>query len=207
MATKRKNTDAAEEKPAKQRGRKPTATEPAKVERRGGKRERKDLENFGHERAEPGDNARYLRHALAVFDLPPIDISDPVQVEERIRWYFNYCIDSDMKPTVNGLCNAIGINKQTFWEWGHGVTRSKTHGGLVKKAYALLNELWEDYMLNGKVNPASGIFLGKNHFGYKDVQEIQVAAQNPLGEMQDEAELRQRITDSIVVEADETEDF
>jgi hypothetical protein len=34
-----------------------------------------------------------------------------------------------------------------------------------------LEELWEDYMLNGKVNPVAGIFLGKNLFQYRDQQE------------------------------------
>ena len=31
--------------------------------------------------------------------------------------------------------------------------------------------LWENYMQNGKINPVSGIFLGKNNFGYVDKQE------------------------------------
>ena len=35
--------------------------------------------------------------------------------------------------------------------------------------------MWEDYMQNGKINPVSGIFLGKNHFGYKDQTELKVA--------------------------------
>jgi hypothetical protein len=39
------------------------------------------------------------------------------------------------------------------------------------KAYDLLEELWEDYMLNGKINPVSGIFLGKNQWDYSDKQE------------------------------------
>jgi hypothetical protein len=38
----------------------------------------------------------------------------------------------------------------------------------------VLEELWEDYMLNGKVNPVAGIFLGKNLFQYKDQQEYVV---------------------------------
>jgi hypothetical protein len=32
--------------------------------------------------------------------------------------------------------------------------------------------LWENYMQNGKINPVSGIFLGKNNFGYQDKQEM-----------------------------------
>ena len=39
------------------------------------------------------------------------------------------------------------------------------------RLYDMLEALWEDYMMNGKINPVSGIFLGKNHFGYQDKQE------------------------------------
>jgi hypothetical protein len=38
----------------------------------------------------------------------------------------------------------------------------------------VLEELWEDYMLNGKINPVSGIFLGKNNFQYADRQDVVV---------------------------------
>jgi hypothetical protein len=34
--------------------------------------------------------------------------------------------------------------------------------------------LWENYMQNGKINPVSGIFLGKNNFGYQDKTEMVV---------------------------------
>ena len=34
-----------------------------------------------------------------------------------------------------------------------------------------MENLWENYMQNGKINPVSGIFLGKNNFGYQDKTE------------------------------------
>ena len=123
---------------------------------------------------EPGDNSYYLRHALATMNMPPIDISDPKQVEERIGWYFLHCADNDMKPTVKGLCNSLGIHRDTIHTWKTGEVRAGTHKEIVLRAYDVLEELWEDYMLNGKINPVSGIFLGKNHFGYADKQEYVV---------------------------------
>ena len=48
----------------------------------------------------------------------------------------------------------------------------------IKKAYGFLEELWEDFMMNGKVSPPNGIFIGKNHFNYKDVQDVVIAPQN-----------------------------
>lgn len=123
---------------------------------------------------DPGDNSRYLRHALATMNMPPIDISDPRQVEERVGWYFNHCAENDMKPTVKGLCNSLGIHRDTIHTWRTGERRSGTHQEIVLRAYDMLEELWEDYMLNGKINPVSGIFLGKNHWGYADKQEYVV---------------------------------
>ena len=138
------------------------------------KRNRPDLAKFGQENVEPGDNSRYLRHALATLNMPPIDISDPNQVEERIDWYFHHCIENEMKPTVKGFCNSLGIAKSTLWDWRQGNFRKGTHQDIIVKAYNVLEELWEDYMQNGKINPVAGIFLGKNNFGYTDSQEFVV---------------------------------
>lgn len=122
----------------------------------------------------PGDNAKYLAHAMVVMEQPPIDISNPKEVEARIKWYFGHCVNSDMKPTVSGMCNSLGIHRNTLYDWKMGNNRAATHQEVALKAYRLLEELWEDYMLNGKVNPVAGIFLGKNLFNYSDKQEYVV---------------------------------
>ena len=147
---------------------------------------------FGSVDTTPGDNARYLRHSLTMLDLPAIDISDPVQVELRIRQYFEQCVGSDMKPTVSGMALALGVDRKTLYDWSRGNYRDVTHSPIVKKAMDVLSTLWEDYMQNGKINPVSGIFLGKNHFGYTDKQEIVVKPENPLGEQKSPDEIKQR---------------
>lgn len=122
---------------------------------------------------DPGDNSKYLRHALATMGMPPIDISDARQVEERLAWYFTHCAEDDMKPSVNGMCNALGIHRDTIHAWRTGEFRADSHQAIVLRAYRLLEELWENYMQNGKINPVSGIFLAKNMFvGYSDKQEV-----------------------------------
>ena len=108
------------------------------------------------------------------YTIPVVDISDEKQVKDRIAWYFNHCSEDDMKPTVSGLRNALGISNDTLWQWKNGNYRGATHSELIKKTYAILEELWEDYMQNGKINPVSGIFLGKNHFGYQDKTDVVV---------------------------------
>ena len=132
---------------------------------------------------EPGDNSRYLRHALANLNMPPIDISDPKQVEERLGWYFNHCAESDMKPTVSGFCNSLGISRVTLMTWRNGEHRAGSHQAIILNAYRIMEELWENYMLNGKINPVSGIFLGKNQFSYTDKQEYVLTPNTGVGEV------------------------
>ena len=160
-----------------------------------GGNKRKDLSWSGNKELKPGDNGKFLRHALASWNLPPIDISDSAQVARRIEWFFNHCAEDDMKPTVTGLCNALGIERQTFYNWGVGKYRNSEgsdHLHLVKKARGILEELWEDYMLNGKINPVSGIFLGENHFGYADKQEVVLTPNDRQTDGIDAAAIRQR---------------
>lgn len=146
------------------------------------KRNRPDLANFGQENIQPGDNTKYISFALDTFEAPPIDLSDEKQVEDRIMWYLRRCMEYDMKPGVVGLANALHVSRQTLWAWKNGVRRGDetAHVDLIKRAYGFLEELWEDYMLNGKVSPPNGIFLGKNHFDYKDVQDVVITPNNPL---------------------------
>ena len=131
---------------------------------------------------EPGDNAKYIGVSLQLFNLPPIDLHKPDEVQERLTEYFEIHVKADLKPTVAGMAMALGIDRRRLWEIKTG--NHHTSKGLddlptlttdsIKKAYDFLETLWENYMHNGKINPVSGIFLGKNNFGYQDKQDIVV---------------------------------
>ena len=144
----------------------------------------------------PGENARFVRHALASWNLPPIDISDPQQVSDRIQLYFKYCADNDRRPQIVGLCNWLGINRDTLFSWKNGEVRNATHTDIVKKAYATMEEMWMDYMQYGKISPPTGIFLAKNWYGYKDVADVVVTPNNPLQNMDTET-ARKRLIDGV----------
>lgn len=143
-------------------------------------RNRPDLANFGQEFIEPVDNTKYIKFAMSSWNMPKVNIENPKEVEERINWYFQRCCDNDMKPGVVGLSNALGVTRQSLWNWKEGITQSSNKESieLVQRAYITLEELWEDYMLNGRVSPPNGIFIGKNHFLYKDTQDVVISPKN-----------------------------
>lgn len=128
---------------------------------------------------EAGDNTKYLAVSMKLMSLPDIDLKEPEQVIARLNEYFQIHADNDMKPTVAGMGLALGLDRRRLWEIRTDVPdRNQSLPTLtrdsIKKAYKLMENLWENYMQNGKINPVSGIFLGKNNFGYQDKTEYVV---------------------------------
>ena len=151
---------------------------------------------------QPGENSRFVRFAMASWNLPPIDISDPKQVEDRIGMYFQHCSDNDRRPQIVGLCNWLGISRDTLNKWVNGEARNATHTDIIKKAYAVMEEMWSDYMQYGKISPPTAIFLAKNWYGYKDVADVVVTPNNPLHDLGTD-DARKRLIDAIPADEDE----
>lgn len=168
------------------------------------KRNRPDLANFGQEFIEPGDNAKYVAFNMQFMNLPKLDFNDVPAVQERIEMYFNLCFQNDMKPGVAGLAYSLGVDRKTLWAWKAGQNRSANTALIdtIKKAYAFLEVLWEQYMQNGKISPPNGIFLGKNNFDYHDETQVVVTPNNPLQGM-DADTARQRLVEAVPDENDE----
>lgn len=165
------------------------------VKKKRGAKWTQELTADGGGTMEPGENARYVRFALASWDLPPIDISDPEQVTERLKLYFKHCAENDRRPQVVGMCNWLGISRDTLNTWKNGEYRTGTHSDIIKKAYAMMEEMWVDYMQNGKISPPTAIFLAKNFFGYKDVADVVVTPNNPYQAASDEELKDKYLTD------------
>jgi hypothetical protein len=130
---------------------------------------------------EPGDNAKYLSLNMELFNMPSIDLKNVEEVQQRLNDYFMLYSKYDTKPTVAGMAMALnGMSRQTLRAIAIGAPTGgsgyKTAlppevANAIKRAYFLMENLWENYMQNGKINPVSGIFLGKNNYGYQDKTE------------------------------------
>ena len=149
-----------------------------------------------------GDNAKFLRKNLQLMNLPDIDMKDVEQVNARLNEYFDFMAECDSKPTVSGLAMALnGMSRQTLSAIAHDRPTGSTEyqsalprpvTDLIKKAYKTLEILWEDYMNSGKINPVSGIFLGKNNYGYQDKTEYVLTPNQQNDSDYDAEDIRQR---------------
>ena len=158
---------------------------------------------------EPGDNTKYLALGRELFNLPTIDLKDPAQVTYRLDEFFAIHERYDMKPTVAGMGMALGLDRRRLYEIKTGnYHTSKALAELpsattvaIKKAYEYMELLWENYMQNGKINPVSGIFLGKNNFGYQDKTEYVVTPNVNNESDYDADDIKKRyLTDSPTIE-------
>ena len=120
-----------------------------------------------------GDNARILHNARVALTLPRIDTSDPKAVEQRAFEYLDFCEANDQKPHIVGLASWIGVRRSTLNNW-RNYRKNDLVGDVINKFCEIMEVQWADYMQNGKINPAAGIFLGKNWYGYQDEQKVTV---------------------------------
>lgn len=161
---------------------------------------------------EPGDNAKYLMVSMKLMELPDIDLKDVEQVRKRLSEYFQIHADNDLKPTVAGMGLALnGMDRRRLWEIRTGNDKAydlpTAVSDTIKKAYKLMENLWENYMQNGKINPVSGIFLGKNNFGYQDKTEYVVTPNMQNDSDYDADDIRKRyLTDSATPTLDSPND-
>lgn len=130
-----------------------------------------------------GDNAKFMTVNMTLFNMPEIDLDNAEEVRQRLSDYFALYANADMKPTVAGMAMALNINRTTLSAIAHdapingqGYKSALPYEvtELIKKAYVLMENLWESYMNSGKLNPVAGIFLGKNNYGYQDKTEYVV---------------------------------
>lgn len=151
---------------------------------------------------EKGDNAKIMSINIALFNMQDIDMTDAQAVTNRLGEYFALYEQADLKPTVAGMAIALnGMSRQTLTAIAHDrVTGSTGYKSAlppevtatIKKAYKMMENMWETYMNSGKINPVSGIFLGKNNYGYQDKTEYVLTPNTQNDSDYDAEDIRQR---------------
>lgn len=155
---------------------------------------------------EKGDNAKIMGIQIELLNMPDIDMDDVGAVGQRLSDYFALYTERDMKPTVAGMAIALnGHNRQWLYAAAHDLPTGSSGykaalrpevSDLIKRAYFLLENMWETYMNSGKINPAAGIFLGKNNYAYQDTVEHVLTPNTNQEDQYSADDIRSRYSDS-----------
>lgn len=112
---------------------------------------------------EPGEMSELIIHMEQLRALPAVREAD--EVRERVKWFFQWCADGEVRPGVELLALSLGCTRQTLLNWQHEGSARGEVITVAKQAIAALTEQWG---LTGKLNPAAFCFILKNHFNYVD---------------------------------------
>lgn len=108
----------------------------------------------------------------------------PESMQKEIDKYFDEC-DNGIKNgepfptpyTIAGLCDTLGITRQTFLNYEKADGYSEFFDVIKKARIRVLKDM-EERGLNGDSSTAFSIFLLKNHYGYSDKTEQEVTSKN-----------------------------
>lgn len=113
-----------------------------------------------------------LSEALEYWDVPKVQSSE--EAKERTRDYFRRCIERGIKPTVEEYAMALGVTRSCLWDWETGRKNGPVDGEIIKRAKDLIASYDAKAVIDGKLNPVTYIFRGKNYYGMKDQQDVVV---------------------------------
>lgn len=163
---------------------------------------------------DPKVAVRTAAMAQELMSVQEIDLNDLQGLRARLDWYFDMCACHCLKPTVSGLGMALGVSAGSMrkiasgeifaldsnnpkWTTSRERALSRESAHLIKKAYEVLEVMWEANFQEGSIQPVVGIFLAKNNYGYRDQVENVVIPKNPLGESGDPKEIVERYAKSL----------
>lgn len=132
----------------------------------------------------------------AILPTEPLDTTDIAEMERRFAHYLEMCAEWGMKVGNQAAYAAIGIDKNTAWDWANKVVGNPARSTFIKKVQQICALYREGLMEDGKVNPVTGIFWQKNYDGLKDQSEVVLTPNNPLGEAQNAEQLKQKYLES-----------
>lgn len=136
-----------------------------------------------HLSPEKGNTAKGEELAKIIMNNYKWSKMEPVKNEEelinRLDTFFETCCNTQELPTVEKMALALGIHRQTLWQWETGQIANPNYTYVIKKAKQILHGIDAELAMNGKIPPVTYIFRSKNYYGMKDVQEHVATVERP----------------------------
>ena len=182
-----------EEEPKKRRGKPPKNPDKPvkpKMKNRGADGAATSIKNkLKDEKKE--EISRIIQESVQFFKRKPVKTNE--EIAERLNEYFHDCVETGQIPTVEDMCLALGVTRNTVWTWEHAVQTNPERAEMVQKAKEILAAVDAKLVSEGKIPQVTYIFRSKNYFGMRDQQEVVLTPNvDPLGESVDTERLKQK---------------
>ena len=125
------------------------------------------------------------------------------ELAERLSNYFQMCAETGQRPSIEEMAMTTGYSLSTVWDWENGRNRgfSPRTSELIKKGKDFMKVFDAKMVMENKLNPVTYFFRAKNYYGMRDVQDVVVTPNNPIGEV-DETVVQKRITEGVIIEGE-----
>lgn len=127
---------------------------------------------FDSDDEKKGYVAKTIGEVLEYWDVPKVESTE--DAIERTKQYFERCAIRGIRPLVEEYAMCLGITRQTLWEWETGKYGAPLDPYVIKRAKEAIAMFDARLVTEGKLNPVTYIFRGKNYYGLKDQQDVVV---------------------------------
>ena len=119
-------------------------------------------------------NATYLYHSARIAEMPRCNLMSATEISERSLEYFKACSDDGVRPSLTGLALSLGTTVKGFQSLFNDRRMPEECLNALGKAAAKVEDVTISLMLDTRIQPVTGLFILKNHFGYKDTSDVNI---------------------------------
>ena len=117
-------------------------------------------------------NIRHVEHMAEIAAMPRIPEWNPENIGRRTMEYLEKCKDDGVRVNLSAYALSLGTTPDGLNELVADKRLSDETRAAVLKGISMVEAIMIEMMMEQRINPVTGIFLLKNHFGYKDQSEI-----------------------------------
>ena len=121
-------------------------------------------------------NVRHIDHVAEIAMWPPLEVWDADSIGKRTMEYLEKCKSDGVRVNLSDYALAMGTTPDGLNDLVNDKRKTDEVRAAILKGISMIEAIMIEMMMEQRINPVTGIFLLKNHFGYKDQSEISFKA-------------------------------
>ena len=121
-------------------------------------------------------NIRHIDHTTGLALMKPLEIWDAESIGKRTLEYLDKCKEDGVRVNLSSYALSLGTTPDGLNDLINDKRKTDEVRAALLKGISMVEAIMIEMMMEQRINPVTGIFLLKNHFGYKDQSEISFKA-------------------------------